>query len=113
MGKKYEALTAYKEATDAADELPKDDAIRLGLALNFAVFYFEVLEKKEDAIRYANAAYEDGRTAMNTKRMFDQDKDQNHAAKLSLDALEQNLILWTGDSNTEGASPRPPEQEGT
>lgn len=47
-------LEAYKAAQDKAmAELPSTNPIRLGLALNFSVFFYEVLNKPEDACSLA------------------------------------------------------------
>ncbi len=47
-------LEAYKAAQDKATaELPSTNPIRLGLALNFSVFYYEVLNQPEQACSLA------------------------------------------------------------
>jgi 14-3-3 protein epsilon len=38
------ALQHYKEADTAGKELPACNPIKLGLALNFSVFYYEVMQ---------------------------------------------------------------------
>lgn len=46
------SLLAYKAASDlAASELPSTHPIRLGLALNFSVFYYEILNSPDRACR--------------------------------------------------------------
>lgn len=48
------SLVAYKTATDLATaELPPTHPIRLGLALNFSVFYYEILNSPDRACRLA------------------------------------------------------------
>lgn len=47
------SLVAYKAASDIAMmELPPTHPIRLGLALNFSVFYYEILNSPDRACRY-------------------------------------------------------------
>lgn len=42
------SLVAYKTANDiAAESLPPTNPIRLGLALNFSVFYYEILNSPD------------------------------------------------------------------
>ena len=48
--------TAYSEASKKAkDNLAKTHPIRLGLALNFSVFYFEISGKKDKACELAKS----------------------------------------------------------
>ena len=50
------SLVAYKAASDIAmTELPPTHPIRLGLALNFSVFYYEILNSPERACRNAGS----------------------------------------------------------
>ena len=43
---KTSALKAYEDATTMAEkDLKTTNPIRLGLALNFSVFYYEIMEK--------------------------------------------------------------------
>lgn len=50
------ALDAYKSASDLANQdLPPTHPIRLGLALNFSVFYYEILNSPERACNLAKA----------------------------------------------------------
>ena len=47
---------AYQKASAASKEhLPSTHPIRLGLALNFSVFYYEIAEKPEKACEFAKA----------------------------------------------------------
>lgn len=52
------SLVAYKTATDLATlELPPTHPIRLGLALNFSVFYYEILNSPDRACRLLFLCY--------------------------------------------------------
>ena len=54
------ALTSYENATKIAnDELDATHPIRLGLALNFSVFYYEVKEEPKEACAMAKKAFDD------------------------------------------------------
>lgn len=49
------SLVAYKAASDIAMiELPSTHPIRLGLALNFSVFYYEILNSPDRACRWVH-----------------------------------------------------------
>ena len=44
---------AYLEAAEKAKELPSTHPIRLGLALNFSVFYYEIKNEPDKACELA------------------------------------------------------------
>lgn len=54
---------AYREAydySDTADQpMPPTDPIRLGLALNFSVFYYEIMNSPEKACKLAKKVFPD------------------------------------------------------
>jgi 14-3-3 protein epsilon len=50
------ALSSYKEAEVAGRELPACNPIKLGLALNFSVFYYEVMQDSKHACQLAENA---------------------------------------------------------
>ena len=55
-----DALTSYKAASEiAVTELPPTHPIRLGLALNFSVFYYEILNSPDRACQLAKQAFDD------------------------------------------------------
>ena len=55
------ALGAYDDATKVANaDLPSAHPLRLGLALNFSVFHFEVMSDPEKACSMAKTAYDEG-----------------------------------------------------
>ena len=54
------SLEAYKAATDIAQtDLAPTHPIRLGLALNFSVFYYEILNSPDQACHLAKQAFDD------------------------------------------------------
>jgi 14-3-3 protein epsilon len=59
------SLEAYKAATDvAASNLAPTHPIRLGLALNFSVFYYEILNSPDQACQLAKQAFDDAIAGM-------------------------------------------------
>ena len=54
------ALEAYTSASSIANsDLPPTHPIRLGLALNFSVFYYEILNSPDRACHLAKQAFDD------------------------------------------------------
>merc|ERR1711977_560774 len=102
-----DAHECYKQASDIAlNDLAPTHPIRLGLALNFSVFYYEVLNSPERACLLAKAAFDDAISAMDN---LDEDQYKDSATIIQL--LRDNLSLWTSDMQEEGAGP--PAQDGT
>ena len=67
--------------------------IRLGLALNFSVFYYEVLNNPEEACKMARQAFEDAIAELDTL-----DEESYKDSTLIMQLLRDNLTLWTSDA---------------
>jgi len=93
------SLTAYKSASDiATTELPPTHPIRLGLALNFSVFYYEILNSPDRACRLAKAAFDDAIAELDTLS-----EESYKDSTLIMQLLRDNLTLWTSDMQHEAA----------
>jgi 14-3-3 protein epsilon len=61
------SLEAYKAASDVAvTALPPTHPIRLGLALNFSVFYYEILNSPDRACHLAKQTFDDAIVELDT-----------------------------------------------
>ena len=91
------AKDAYKAAMGIAESgLLVTHPIRLGLALNFSVFYYEVLNQPEEACTMARKAFEDAIAELDNVS-----EDSYKDSTLIMQLLRDNLTLWTSDE-TEG-----------
>ncbi|XP_062077082.1 14-3-3-like protein GF14 psi [Humulus lupulus] len=91
-------LTAYKAAQDiATSELPPTHPIRLGLALNFSVFYYEILNSPDRACTLAKQAFDDAIAELDTLG-----EESYKDSTLIMQLLRDNLTLWTSDMQDEG-----------
>ncbi|KAF3588374.1 hypothetical protein F2Q69_00027507 [Brassica cretica] len=62
-----QSLKGYEAATQAAStELPSTHPIRLGLALNFSVFYYEIMNSPERACHLAKQAFDEAIAELDT-----------------------------------------------
>ena len=52
------ACDAYTKAQEASTNLAPTNPIRLGLALNFSVFYYEIMNLREKACELAKNAFD-------------------------------------------------------
>ena len=95
------ALDAYTAAKEAASNLSPTHPIGLGLALNFSVFYYEILDSPDEACRLAKAAF-DGAVGELDKSAESQYKEST----LILQLLRDNLTLWTSEMQEEGENNR-------
>lgn len=90
------ALDAYQGALNVATENMKVcDPVRLGLALNFSVFHYEIRDEPEKACEMAKKAFND---AINS--MEDNQGDYKDAT-LILQLLKDNISLWTTEMPNE------------
>lgn len=94
------SLIAYKAASEiATTDLPPTHPIRLGLALNFSVFYYEILNSPERACRLAKTAFDDAIAELDTLS-----EDSYKDSTLIMQLLRDNLTLWASDVNQNGDS---------
>merc|ERR1739845_263865 len=88
-----EARKAYEEAVTVADkDLAVTHPIRLGLALNFSVFQYEVLSNPDEACKMARTAFEDAIAELDNVA-----EDSYKDSTLIMQLLRDNLTLWTSD----------------
>ncbi|KAF8406081.1 hypothetical protein HHK36_008161 [Tetracentron sinense] len=86
-------MTAYKAAQDIAlADLAPTHPIRLGLALNFSVFYYEILNSSEKACSLAKQAFEEAIAELDTLG-----EESYKDSTLIMQLLRDNLTLWTSD----------------
>eukprot|EP00984_Skeletonema_dohrnii_P024320 scaffold13438_cov66-Skeletonema_dohrnii-CCMP3373.AAC.1 len=87
------ALDAYQSATEvASSDLPPTHPIRLGLALNFSVFYYEILNSPDRACHIAKQAFDDAIAELDTLS-----EESYKDSTLIMQLLRDNLTLWTSD----------------
>jgi len=86
------AEKAYTMATTAAVRLAPTHPIRLGLALNYSVFLYEVMSKQDEACSLAKQAFDDAIAELDTL-----DEESYKDSTLIMQLLRDNLTLWTSD----------------
>ncbi len=102
LGKDFEdvcnkADKVYKEAYDIANkELPISNSTRLGLALNYSVFYYEIKKLKDEAINIAKNAFDES-----MKILDDLEISKAKDTLLIIQLLKENLISWCTEMNEE------------
>merc|ERR1719152_507470 len=95
-GAANKAKGAYDDAMAAASELPVTHPIRLGLALNFSVFHYEVLNNPDEACKMARTAFEDAIAELDNVS-----EDSYKDSTLIMQLLRDNLTLWTSDQDAD------------
>jgi len=84
------ALLAYKNAmAEAERSVPATDPLRLGIALNCAVFYYEILKSVERAKSVAQRAFDDGIASLS-----ELEPDRKQKSMQILQLLRDNLTAW-------------------
>ncbi|CAG4965297.1 unnamed protein product [Colias eurytheme] len=92
---------AYQEAFDIAKaKMQPTHPIRLGLALNFSVFYYEIINSPARACHLAKQAFDDAIAELDTLN-----EDSYKDSTLIMQLLRDNLTLWTSDTQGDGDEP--------
>merc|ERR1711897_62430 len=87
------ARLAYEDASKVAEkDLVVTHPIRLGLALNYSVFLYEVLQNPDEACKMARTAFEDSIAELDNVA-----EDSYKDSTLIMQLLRDNLTLWTSD----------------
>jgi 14-3-3 protein len=82
------SLEAYKNATEVAQtDLAPTHPIRLGLALNFSVFYYEILNSPDQACHLAKQAFDDAIAELDTLS-----EESYKDSTLIMQLLRDNLV---------------------
>ncbi|XP_063689883.1 14-3-3 protein beta/alpha-A-like isoform X2 [Bolinopsis microptera] len=97
---------AYTEAMKIAQtSLSSTHPIRLGLALNFSVFYYEIMNEGSEACKLAKEAFDEA-----IAKLDDIHQDTYKDSTLIMQLLRDNLTLWTAEigreTEEEGDEPR-------
>ena len=93
---KQDALKAYNEANQIT--LTACNPIKLGLALNFSVFHYEVMKNHKAACDLVDQALQEA-----LDKIHELEEDDFREAKSIIELLKENLTLWKeeeeGDNN--------------
>jgi len=79
----------YGKATTEAKELPTYNSTRLGLALNYSVFYYELKNDSKKACELAQEALDGAKQDIESM-----DNDEARDALSIVELLKENLDLW-------------------
>lgn len=108
-----QSLKGYEAASASANtDLPSTHPIRLGLALNFSVFYYEIMNSPERACHLAKQAFDEAIAELDTLS-----EESYKDSTLIMQLLRDNLTLWTSDlpddagndDNAKGEEPKTAE----
>ena len=88
-----QAQEAYEKASEIMQtELPPTHPIRLGLALNYSVFQYEIANAPDKACQLAKQAFDDAIAELDTLS-----EESYKDSTLIMQLLRDNLTLWTSD----------------
>ena len=80
----------------ANTDLAPTHPIRLGLALNFSVFYYEIMGQPDQACELAKNAFDDAIAELDTLN-----EESYKDSTLIMQLLRDNLTLWTSEDGAQ------------
>ena len=83
--------------TSLKPSLTPTHPIRLGLALNFSVFYYEILNSPDRACHLAKQAFDDAIAELDSLS-----EESYRDSTLIMQLLRDNLTLWTSSDGGDG-----------
>ena len=83
------ALEGYNEAQKLCETLNACNPIRIGLALNFSVFHYEIMNDHQMAIQIGEKSLSDA-----LEKIDEVDEETFRDAKSIIELLKENLSLW-------------------
>ena len=90
------AQECYQEALSIAERaLDTTHPSRIGLALNYSVFNYEILGHQDEAIKIAQKAFDEG--IQNLENLTDEQAYKDSTMILQL--LRDNISLWTAEAD--------------
>jgi 14-3-3 protein beta/theta/zeta len=99
-----QSLKGYDTAmTVAKGKMKTTHPIRLGLALNFSVFYYEIMNNSSKACELAKAAFDDAIAELDALS-----EESYKDSTLIMQLLRDNLTLWTSEQD-DGADQGKPD----
>lgn len=87
---------AYEAAMVNAASMPPTHPIRLGLALNYSVFHYEIMNNPKEACEKAKTAFDDAIAELDNLQ-----EDAYKDSTLIMQLLRDNLTLWTSEKDVE------------
>lgn len=87
-----DAFKVSCEGEDGQGAMQPTHPIRLGLALNFSVFFYEIRDDHKKACELAKKAFDDAIAELDTLN-----EDSYKDSTLIMQLLRDNLTLWTSD----------------
>ena len=98
-GKKKDISDKTKACYDAAleiakQEIPQYKPLYLSLLLNYSVFYYEILNEKEEALQLSEKTYND------SQALIEQNSEKSRdEARMILQILQDNITHWKGETS--------------
>ena len=97
LKKKYSdlGLASYNAALEASKSIDYKNPIKLGLALNLSVFYYEVVANRDEACKLAKETLDKSKDAL---QGVDEEEDEAKDAMSIVNLLQENLEMWNAEA---------------